>query len=81
MDGSGAVVLNLDTAAYHGLNAIGSVIWRLLGDGDTFGGLIDGLRDAIDDPPAHLEDEVTAFLRSLEERDLVVIGSEPVAQA
>lgn len=76
-DGSGAVLLHLDTAAYHGLNGIGALIWETMGSGTTFGQLVDGLRARFDDPPAQLEDDVAAFLRGLQERDLVLIGDRP----
>ncbi len=73
-DGSGAVLLHLDTAAYHGLNEAGSVIWSLIGTGTTFGELVTKLKAEVDDAPPTLADEVSAFLRDLEERDLVHIN-------
>ncbi len=75
-DGSGAVLLHLDTAAYHGLNGIGTVIWRLVRPGTTFGVMVEALREQVEDPPPELEQDVAAFLRALQARDLVLIGPD-----
>jgi Coenzyme PQQ synthesis protein D (PqqD) len=73
-EGSGGVLLHLDTAAYHGLNEIGVAIWNLIQPGITFGGLIDELRARIPDAPPTLDDEIATFLGELHDRDLVLIG-------
>jgi hypothetical protein len=73
-DGSGAVVLHLDTAAYHGLNEMGSLIWGIVEEGVTFGTLIERVRAEVDGAPPTLSDEITAFVRDLEARGLVTIG-------
>jgi hypothetical protein len=74
-EGSGGVLLHLDTAAYHGLNEIGVAIWSLIQPGITFGALVDALRSQIADAPAALDDDVATFLDDLRQRDLVLIGS------
>jgi Coenzyme PQQ synthesis protein D (PqqD) len=74
-EGSGGVLLHLDTAAYHGLNEIGVAIWSLIQPGITFGALVDALRSQITDAPAALDDDVATFLDDLRQRDLVLIGS------
>jgi Coenzyme PQQ synthesis protein D (PqqD) len=73
-EGSGGVLLHLDTAAYHGLNGIGVAIWSLIQPGITFGALIDALRAQIPDAPPSLDDEVATFLDELRQRDLVAIA-------
>jgi Coenzyme PQQ synthesis protein D (PqqD) len=73
-EGSGGVLLHLDTAAYHGLNGIGVAIWSMIQPGITFGALIEELRAQIPDAPPTLDDEVATFLGELRERDLVLIG-------
>ena len=70
----GAVLLHLDTAAYHSMNEVGTAIWNLLDQERTFSELIDGLRDQLEDVPPALETDIEQFLRALEERDLVRIG-------
>jgi Coenzyme PQQ synthesis protein D (PqqD) len=73
-EGSGGVLLHLDTAAYHGLNEIGVAIWSLIQPGITFGALVEALRSQIADAPAALDDDVATFLDDLRQRDLVLIG-------
>jgi hypothetical protein len=73
-DGSG-VILHLDSTQYHGVNEVGATIWELTERPRSFADLIEGLRAELDDPPAALEADVEGFLRSLEERDLVSLGS------
>jgi Coenzyme PQQ synthesis protein D (PqqD) len=74
-EGSGGVLLHLDTAAYHGLNEIGVAIWSLIQPGITFGALVDALRSQITDAPAALDADVATFLEDLRQRDLVLIGT------
>jgi len=80
-EGSGGVLLHLDTAAYHGLNEVGVAIWSLIEGGITYGDLLDGLRAKISDAPASLDDDVAAFLEELRVRDLVLIGPEAPSAA
>lgn len=74
VDGSGAVILHLETGAYHGLNPIGTLIWNLLEVDRPFAELVDEVRRVVEDPPPQLVDEVEAFLEELHERDLVVLS-------
>jgi hypothetical protein len=78
----GGVVLHLDTAAYHGLNGVGVVVWGFL-DGITFGDLMARLRQEFVDAPDSLDQEIEGFIGALAERDLVLIGdaaAEPEPQ-
>jgi hypothetical protein len=72
-EGSGGVLLHLDTAAYHGLNEIGVAIWSLIEPGISLGDLIAALRSKITDAPPSLDDDVTSFLDELRTRDLILI--------
>jgi hypothetical protein len=74
----GAVLLNLDTAAYHGVNETGWVIWDSVGDGVSFGGLLRSVRERILDGPSTLDEEVEAFVSALLERHLLVAGDAAV---
>ena len=76
-----AVLLHLDTAAYHGMNSTGALIWTSIGEGATFEDLVAGVRRALDDPPARLEEDVAAFVESLVERDLLAVTAEGGAAA
>jgi hypothetical protein len=70
-DGGGAVLLNLETAAYHGLNETGSLIWETVEQGMTLEDLIPRVASSFEDAPAELVDEITAFVENLVERDLL----------
>ena len=72
-EGEGGVILHLESGAYHGVNEVGVVIWELLETEPTVQQLIENLRDRIDDPPPHLEDDVVSFLTQVRERDLIVV--------
>jgi hypothetical protein len=76
-EGGGAVLLNLDTAAYHGLNETGSVIWETVGEGKVLGELVPEVASFFEDPPPSLTDEVMAFIEDLVERDLLRVDHAP----
>jgi coenzyme PQQ synthesis protein D (PqqD) len=69
-DGEGGVLLHLDTAAYHGVNEVGAMIWTLL-EGITVQQLLDEVRSRLNSTPPSLEKDVEEFLQELAERDLV----------
>lgn len=73
VDGGG-VLLNLDTAGYHGLNPIGTIIWTLLDGGTRFADLVAELRRRIQAPPPNLEDDIAEFLEGLADRNLVMLS-------
>lgn len=77
VDGTGAVLLHLDTTAYHGVDQIGDLIWECLDQPIRFDALISRLRDRLDDAPANLEAEIAGFLKDLKERDLVRLEAQP----
>jgi coenzyme PQQ synthesis protein D (PqqD) len=74
MSDGGAVVLHLDSAAYHGLNKVGTLIWDLVAPGISFGDLIRQLRGRLDNAPQTMEEEVAQFLDELNQRDLVTFS-------
>ena len=78
-EGEGGVLLHLDTAAYHGLNEVGSLIWRLLEEPAAFDALLDQVRDELDALPPGAEDEIAGFLDDLIARDLVLDESTPAS--
>lgn len=69
-EGSG-VLLHLDTAAYHGLNPVGALIWSLLENEMTFDALLDALRRELKETPDTFQQEIAEFLGQLAERDLI----------
>jgi hypothetical protein len=79
-EGGGAVLLNLDTAAYHGLNETGSVIWETVGEGKALGDVVPEVASFFEQPPPSLAHEVTAFIQDLVERDLLRVFRASAAQ-
>jgi hypothetical protein len=77
-DGEGGVLLHLGTAAYHGVNEVGAMIWTLL-EGITVQQLLDEMRARLASTPPSLENDVEEFLQELGERDLVSCdtGAQP----
>ncbi len=73
-EGEGGVLLHLLSGEYHGLNQLGCVVWGLMESERTFGDLVAGVRDQVDDPPEGLDQDVSTFLEGLRERDLVELG-------
>lgn len=70
-EGSGGVLLHLETAQYHGVNPIGALVWSLLGEGTTFGVLMRSVSERVEDPPPELDQDIEAFLEDLRARHLV----------
>lgn len=70
-DAQGGVLLHVDTGAYHGLNRVGALIWEMLEQPLPLRTLLDSLRTRFEDPPPAMADEVNAFLRDLNTRDLI----------
>ena len=69
----GAVLLHLDTGAYHGVNAVGGAIWKLLDEEVRVDKIVEKLRSLLVGAPPDLGDEVWEFLQDLDRRDLVRI--------
>ena len=72
-ENSGGVILHLDSAAYHSVNATGSLIWDLLETERTFEGLVAEIKEREPDFPADIADDVAEFIKELRDRDLVEI--------
>jgi hypothetical protein len=71
---SGGVILHLDSAAYHSVNATGSLIWDLLESEKTFEDLVAELKQRQPDFPSDIEADVAEFIGELRERDLIELG-------
>lgn len=70
-EGSGGVLLHLDSTKYHGVNEVGAAIWELTESEIAVGDLVEALRGRLDEPPADLEADVESFLSELSERELI----------
>jgi hypothetical protein len=72
-EGEGGVLLHMETGQYHGLNKVGALTWSLIDGATTLSGILTRLRERLNDAPAQLEEDITRFLRDLEERKLIQI--------
>lgn len=68
----GGVLVHQSTTAYFRVNGLGARIWELVTEEVTFGELVSHLRQELENPPADLENDTSAFLRELIGRDLIV---------
>lgn len=74
--GEGGVLLHAESGQYHELNAVGCHIWATC-DGATTAEVIERIREAFPDAPAHVAEDVVGFVEGLEKRGLVTISAEP----
>lgn len=69
----GAVLLHLDTGAYHGIDRMGALIWDLLDGAPSFGQLLPRLSEMLDGTPSSFEAEIAEFLLNLRDRKLIEV--------
>lgn len=72
-DGTGGVLLHLDSAAYHGINQVGDLVWNLLEEPLTFEQLLARLAQVFVPPPPALRDDIKQFVDDLVVRDLILV--------
>ena len=66
-----AVLLNVETGIYFGLNDIGTRIWKLLEQSSSPEVIVTNLLDEYDVDPVKLRTDVNAFLDQLIDRQLI----------
>ena len=71
--GKGAVVLRLETGAYHSLNETGAILWGLMGPGKSLGRIVEGVVEVLEDVPSELDAEVYTFFADLATRNLIEV--------
>ena len=69
--GGEAVVLNLDTGIYYGLDAVGTQVWRLLQQPRSLAELRDHITDEFDVTADRCEADLHAFVGSLNSHGLL----------
>jgi hypothetical protein len=67
----GAVLLHLETGAYHGLNPVGFLVWSAIDEERTVADVVETVQAQVNGAPPNLEDDVVRFLEGARERDLV----------
>jgi hypothetical protein len=78
LDGE-AVLLNLASGTYFGLNEVGTRIWELIAAGTTYGALRAAVLDEFDVEAGPLERDLAELIDSLRARGLVVLADAPAA--
>lgn len=68
-----AVLLNVETGIYFGIDAVGTRIWSLLEEGSTADEIFAKLRDEYDVAPEVLRADLTEFLDLLEANELLQV--------
>jgi hypothetical protein len=67
----GAVLLHLETGAYHGLNPVGFLVWSAIDEEGTVADVVEAVRAQVNGAPPSLEDDIVRFLEGASARDLV----------
>jgi hypothetical protein len=73
----GGVLLHLQSGEYHGLNDLGSLVWRLTEQETTFADIVAGVRAGAEDVPDSVDADVSSFLEGLRDRELIELGTSP----
>jgi hypothetical protein len=75
LDGE-AVLLNLDSGVYFGLDVVGTRVWALLVEHGTLERVCSHLVEEYDVEPAVLEEDVARLVEEMRRKGLVVLGSQ-----
>jgi Coenzyme PQQ synthesis protein D (PqqD) len=73
----GAVLLHGDTKFFYSLNQVGAAVWRSLASTETLDDLVDRLLAEYDVDREHARATLSAFVRILEEEQLIVTDQAP----
>jgi hypothetical protein len=69
--GRGGVLLQVETGAYYGVDAVGALLWQLLQGAPTVAELLKAMQGGLADVPAGFDVEIDRFLSDLGDRGLV----------
>ncbi|MGB3787636.1 MAG: PqqD family peptide modification chaperone [Phormidesmis sp.] len=70
-----AVILNLSSGVYYGLNAVGARVWEIIQQPKRFGEVLEILLEEYDVQPEACGEDLEKILRELMATDLVKIES------
>jgi hypothetical protein len=68
-----AVILNLDSGVYYGLNAVGARVWGLIQEPKTVSELVSSLVEIYDVSAERCEIDLFSLLQDLADKELIVI--------
>ena len=73
LDGE-AVILNLDTGIYFGLNTTGTRIWNLIAEQGSLQKVLEAMAEEYEAPPNSLESDILQLVGQLCEKGLVRVS-------
>lgn len=76
-----AVILNLASGTYFGLNEVGTRIWNLLAEHESTEQTLAALLEEYEVEEAPLRQDIEALLRTLVEKGLIVVDPEQTPAA
>ena len=71
LDGE-AVLLNIQTGTYFGMNKVGTHIWELFGKGKSLSEVVESVHRRFDVTPEQAATDVHTFIQTLLERGLLI---------
>ena len=74
--GDEAVILNLDSGVYYGLNEVGARVWELIQQPQSFSELLRVLLEEYDVSMEACRHDLTTMLLDLKSADLVEVSNE-----
>ena len=74
LDGE-AVILNLDTGIYFGLNDVGTRVWSLLKEHRSLRRVLEAMREEYDIPPEVLQTDLLRLVEQMQEKGLVRVSA------
>ena len=74
------VLLHLASGNYYGLDAVGTRVWQLAGEGRKVADICDVLLSEFDVPREQLEADLERLLQELSAQGLVTLGEGPARQ-
>jgi hypothetical protein len=74
--GGEAVILNLDSGVYYGLNTIGARVWKMIQEPKAVSELLSSLLETYDVAPERCATDLLSLLQDLAANELIVIEAE-----
>lgn len=76
--GGQALIVDLKSGHYFGLDPVGTRIWELISEKGTFGGILEGVLAEFEVEPDRARADLGRLLGELVEKGLVRASSEPL---
>ena len=70
-----AVILNIQSGTYYGLNPVGARVWNLIQEPTTVKTVLESLLETYDVGPDRCQGELFALLQELAARELIAIDA------